>query len=234
MASASGSGSARGTSDRILDVAERLVQTRGFNGFSYADVASELDVTKASLHYHFETKAALGRALIARYHDVFDRLLAEIDEQTKSAPEKLARYVDLYRGVLAKDRMCLCGMVAAELATLPKAMQDEIRRFFTANEDWLARVLEEGARSKELHLRGAPRAVARVLLGALQGAMLVARSYGGVPHFNVSAKQLLADLAREHTSATTPKRATKPAKASRTRKVRGREAAQRAERAPIR
>ena len=60
----------RGTEGRdaaILDVAERLVQTRGFNGFSYADVASELAVTKASLHYHFPSKAELGEALIDRY-----------------------------------------------------------------------------------------------------------------------------------------------------------------------
>ena len=33
------------TADRILDLAERLVQTRGFNGFSYADVAGDLGVT---------------------------------------------------------------------------------------------------------------------------------------------------------------------------------------------
>ena len=33
---------------RILDIGERLVQVRGFNGFSYADVAAELDMTKAS------------------------------------------------------------------------------------------------------------------------------------------------------------------------------------------
>src|SRR5215211_135610 len=51
------------TADRILDLAERLVQTRGFNGFSYADIASELGLTKASLHYHFPTKAELGRCL---------------------------------------------------------------------------------------------------------------------------------------------------------------------------
>jgi TetR/AcrR family transcriptional repressor of nem operon len=56
-----------GTRGRILDTAERLVQTRGFNGFSYADVATELGVTKASLHYHFPGKAELGEALVARY-----------------------------------------------------------------------------------------------------------------------------------------------------------------------
>src|SRR2546421_262559 len=53
-----------GTAGRILDVAERLVQLRGFNGFSYGDVASELKVTRASLHYHFHGKAELGQALI--------------------------------------------------------------------------------------------------------------------------------------------------------------------------
>src|SRR5262245_3359472 len=47
------------TATRILDAAERLVQIRGFSGFSYADVAEELGVTKASLHYHFAGKAEL-------------------------------------------------------------------------------------------------------------------------------------------------------------------------------
>ena len=36
------------TATRILDSAESLVQVRGFNGFSYADVAAELAVTKAA------------------------------------------------------------------------------------------------------------------------------------------------------------------------------------------
>ena len=60
------------TTTRILDVAERLVQTRGFNGFSYADIAVQLGITKASLHYHFATKAELGRTLIARYTGAFE------------------------------------------------------------------------------------------------------------------------------------------------------------------
>jgi AcrR family transcriptional regulator len=55
------------TAQRILDIATQLVQTRGFNGFSYADVAAQLQVTKASLHYHFASKAELGRRLIERY-----------------------------------------------------------------------------------------------------------------------------------------------------------------------
>src|SRR4051795_11035403 len=87
------------TAQRILDVAERLVQTRGFNGFSYADIASALEVTKASLHYHFPTKAELGRRLIERYNNAFTGALAALDESGADAREKLRAYVDLYAGV---------------------------------------------------------------------------------------------------------------------------------------
>jgi TetR/AcrR family transcriptional regulator, transcriptional repressor for nem operon len=66
MGAERGRGDAR-TAARILDVAERLAQVRGFNGFSHADIAAELGITKAALHYHFASKADLGEALIGRY-----------------------------------------------------------------------------------------------------------------------------------------------------------------------
>src|SRR5437588_2103975 len=103
-----------GTAGRILDVAERLVQSRGFNGFSYADVAAEVGVTKASLHYHFPGKAELGEALITRYASHFAEALRQIDADCPAVPSKLAAYAALYAGVLKEQRMCLCGMMAAD------------------------------------------------------------------------------------------------------------------------
>src|ERR1700682_1229989 len=82
------------TSQRILDIAERLVQTRGFNGFSYADIAGTLHVTKASLHYHFPAKADLGRRLIERYERHFfdenERWLTTVLQQGKR--EKVLKF----------------------------------------------------------------------------------------------------------------------------------------------
>src|SRR6516162_2979326 len=72
-------GSAPSTASRVLDAAEALVQVRGFNGFSYNDIAAELQITKASLHYHFATKADLGEALITRYAARFLEALAGLD-----------------------------------------------------------------------------------------------------------------------------------------------------------
>ena len=123
-----------GTADRILDVAEALVQARGFNGFSYAHVAAQLGVTKASLHYHFASKAELGEALIERYAERFARALEAIDDARPDARDKLVAYAELYSGVLRRDRMCLCGMLAAEYETLPEPMGNAIVRFFDDNE----------------------------------------------------------------------------------------------------
>jgi len=184
----------RDTPAAILDTAERLVQQRGFNGFSYADVAAELGVTKAGLHYHFAGKAELGEALMNRYTDRFGEALAQIDAGERPAPEKLDAYVDLYADVLSDERMCLCGMLAAEYGTLPERMQAVVLRFFDENERWLERVLEDGRRAGTVSVTGSARDAARLIVSALEGAMLVARPYADVERFRAASRALLAGL----------------------------------------
>jgi TetR/AcrR family transcriptional repressor of nem operon len=191
-------GRQRGNADtaaRILDSAERLVQSRGFNGFSYADVAAELGVTKASLHYHFPGKAELGQALIGRYAARFADALVTIDAQGGDAPAKLAAYARIYGDVLRDKRMCLCGMLAADYDTLPNAMRDAVLRFFDDNEAWLTEVFQQGQAEGSLRLDGSPGDAARALVSGLEGALLIARPYGEVARFEAAATRLLASLA---------------------------------------
>jgi TetR/AcrR family transcriptional repressor of nem operon len=183
------------TAARILDSAERLVQSRGFNGFSYADVAAELGITKASLHYHFPGKAELGEALIGRYAARFADALEEIDARGGDAPAKLAAYARIYADVLRDKRMCLCGMLAADYDTLPEPMRDAVLHFFDANQGWLANVFEQGQAEGSIHLDGSPGNAAQALVGGLEGALLIARPYGEVARFEAAATQLLTSLA---------------------------------------
>jgi TetR/AcrR family transcriptional repressor of nem operon len=184
----------RNTAQLILDVAEQLVQVRGFNAFSYADVAAEVGITKASLHYHFPGKAELGQALIGRYAERFGAALRSIDEAGGTAPAKLAAYAKLYVDVLQRRRMCLCGMLAAEYETLPDPIRAAVLAFFDENERWLARVLAQGRTEHSLEFEGSPRATARMIMSGLEGAMLVTRTYGGWRRFDATAKTLLAGL----------------------------------------
>jgi TetR/AcrR family transcriptional regulator, transcriptional repressor for nem operon len=183
------------TAERILDIAERLVQTRGFNNFSYADIAKELGITTASLHYHYRGKAELGQALIKRYAERFAAALEQIDHDIPDAPAKLEAYASLYAGVLEGKRMCMCGVLAAEYQTLPKPMRRTVIRFFDDNQRWLAGVLAQGKKDKTLAFTGSVGDVAQGILSTLEGAMLVARPYGDMTKFNAAAHQLLAGLA---------------------------------------
>lgn len=185
-----------GTAERILDAAERLVQTRGFNGFSYADIADELGVTKPSLHYHFAGKADLGEALINRYAKRFAEALQAIDVADGDAITKLTHYAALYGNVLDKERMCLCGMLAADFETLPAAMRTAVVHFFDDNEDWLGHILADGQATGAVRYEALPRAQAQLVLSTLEGAMLVARSYRDPERFRAAARQLVSSLTR--------------------------------------
>ncbi len=182
------------TATRILDSAERLVQARGYNGFSYADVASELGVTKASLHYHFASKTDLGQELISRYSQRFSAALEEIDSRLSDAPARLDAYAALYAQVLRGHRMCLCGMLAAEYATLPQPIREGLTAFFDLNQAWLEHVLEEGSADGSLRLTAPSAETAQLIVSALEGAMLVARPYGELDRFDSVVTGLLASL----------------------------------------
>ena len=184
-----------GTTVRILDVAERMLQVRGYNGFSYGDVATELGITRAALHYHFPGKAELGQALIDRYAARFAAALEQLDATAPDAAAKLRGYVALYTDVLSADRMCLCGMLAAEHRTLPDPLQQAVCDFFTTNTVWLRKVIEEGSADGSLRCPGTPEASASMVLGTLEGGMLIARLDGDVTRFAATAEQLLAGLA---------------------------------------
>lgn len=183
-----------GTSDRILDAAEELVATRGLNAMSYADISERVGITTASLHYHFPSKADLVRALVERYSL---RFFAGLDalEATGADPAELVRgYADVYAGVLSRGRMCLCGMLASDYATLPSEAQDDVAAFFARNEQWLERVIREGIASGALTESASPLDAARALLAGLEGAMLVSRPFEGTARFDAIAAALLATL----------------------------------------
>ncbi len=183
-----------GTAERVLDIAERLVQVRGFSNFSYADIATELGITKASLHYHYAGKAELGQALITRYAERFNQALDEIDRERPNARAKLVAYAELYAGVLRNERMCMCGILAAEYQTLPAVMQSEVIRFFDQNQRWLAKMLKEGKSDGTLSFKGRAEDTAQGILSTLEGAMLVARPYGDQARFDAAVKQLVRGL----------------------------------------
>lgn len=188
------------TKQHILSVAQKLVQQRGFNGFSYADIAEEVGIRKASLHHHFATKAELGVALIESYSSQLDSEFLRISALPVQADAKLAEYVAIFRGSLTADRMCMGGMLASEWLTLDSSILPVLKRFFERNVEWLTEVLAEGKSQQLFFLSGAAADHARVLLAALQGALLISRATGDHEAFDRTVLLLQKDLTKNNVS----------------------------------
>jgi len=172
----------RDTRDTIMSVAKAMVQARGYNALSFREIAKEVGIKSASIHYYFPTKGDLGVALAKRYTDdavgYFDSLLVEpLDLETR-----FQRYVAVFRAALLNDnRMCLYGIMAAEYGDLPPEVAIEVDRFTQANVDWLLRLLAE-------RNQGATEETARqgalAIFAAIEGAQLVARGRGDIAVFD--------------------------------------------------
>ncbi|MDB4948269.1 MAG: putative transcriptional regulator, TetR family [Gemmatimonadetes bacterium] len=187
------------TAVRILDAAQELVQTRGFNAFSYRDLAERVGIRTASIHYHFPAKSDLGRALLQRYRGTVADARAQVDAALPGgadAAEKLRRFAAVLEGVLRDGgRICLGGMLAADFATLPHEMQRAVTAFVEDNERWLAQVLVEGRAAGALAFQGDPDVAGTALFAALEGAMLTSRSRGDVEGYHSVSDWLIDNLA---------------------------------------
>lgn len=182
------------TRERILETAQRLAQQRGFNAFSYADISEAVGIRKASIHYHFPSKDDLELALLHRYNQGFADALAGIEQSHASSAARLTAYAQLYRGTLESGGICLCGMMASDIAALPELLRAPLGEFFTQQSDWLAVQLESGRRAGELVFAGPAILQARSVLATLQGALMIAHALRDVALFDSLVNNLLAGV----------------------------------------
>ncbi len=181
------------TRTAILDAAQELLQTRGFNAFSIKDLAERIGIRTSSIHYHFPTKADLCRALIARHRRLVGEVLSEIDRDVTEPRKKLERFSSVFQGTIESgNRMCPFGMLAAEAETLEAGSCDELRGSFQDMETWLKKVLTQAKASGQLSYGGSAIDEARLILSTLEGAMLVARTHQDPKRFAAVARRLLA------------------------------------------
>lgn len=168
------------TAEQILDLAEALIQTRGYSAFSYQDIAERLGIRKASIHYHFPSKTDLGTAVIDRYVARFGGALAAIaSDRSQPSMRMLDFYLQPYLEFAnTPDKICLCGALAGEILALPAEFRSRVDGFFRTHQAWLADILKRGAARSEFKLGAPATRLARFIFAALQGALLVQRTTG--------------------------------------------------------
>lgn len=155
------------TRTQILDLAERAIRLRGYHAVSFRDLADEMGIKSASIHYHFRQKQDMGLAVVDRYATRIADRLGPAGELVW--PDALSAFCDVYKDALHQsDLQCLCGMLAAESLGLPDVVSDRVTMFFRDNIAWLMASMSDQIADK--------RAQALAVQTAVQGAMTVAVS----------------------------------------------------------
>jgi TetR/AcrR family transcriptional regulator, transcriptional repressor for nem operon len=173
------------TQQKLIDSARYLIQTRGYNGFSYADVAEEVQVRKASIHHHFPTKADLAHAVVEQSRAGIVAQTQLLADGPFDPLEKLHFYVGYWERCItdATAPFCVAGMLAAELPSLPESLAADVRAHFRDLSRWLEIILTKGAQTGAFQLRGAASVEAEAFIAIVYGAMLTARAFGDPAKF---------------------------------------------------
>jgi len=167
------------TKRTILNLAESLLQDKGFNGFSYAHIAAELGVKNAAIHYHFPTKENLACAVIQRYRDRFGLWINNSRVKDLSPEEKLDWFFGIYSNFRADNgKVCLVGSLESEFNSIPDALREEVEGLHKELLTWLQVTLKEGRDAGVFNFNGEPANKAALILSSLQGALQMARALG--------------------------------------------------------
>jgi TetR/AcrR family transcriptional regulator, transcriptional repressor for nem operon len=150
----------------ILEAAELRIRRGGFDAVSYRDLATDVGIRAASVHYHFPQKALLGAAVVDRYTEKVLAAIGSVDLEKATVAEHLRRLCGAYEmAVRDQGLMCLCCVLGSESRDLPDLVVEAVRRFFTALLDWVELVLADRPDAKIL---------AANTIGSLQGTMILA------------------------------------------------------------
>ena len=181
------------TADRILATARTLMTERGYSAFSYADIAQTIGITKASIHFHYATKAALAVAVLRAHRQGLMGAMETLDANFADPAQRLQTYVTYWEGCIRDQSIpfCVAALLAAELPSLPEEVQAEVRQHFQVLSAWIQRTLEAGVEHGRIRLESAAESEAQMFMAAVHGAMLSARVSGNCDVFQLATNAAL-------------------------------------------
>lgn len=179
------------TRQQIILLADQLIRNRGYNDFSYADIAAMLEIRRPAIHYHFPTKSDLGIAVI----DSELRGLWKHRSEWARMPgdEQLRRLICTFLNSSRAGELCLTGALTPELGSFSPAMQEKVGEMCQTILDWMGSCLEQARKAGSLHFEGAAKDRAILIMTTLAASLLLSRALDPSV-FDLAVDRMLKDL----------------------------------------
>ncbi|KUH64242.1 TetR family transcriptional regulator [Mycolicibacterium novocastrense] len=158
------------TRRRIIDSAVGLFNEIGYATTSLGDIIERAEMTKGALYYHFDSKEALGTAIIEEGSAILFREFARIRESSAPALERIIHSSFVIVGLLNTDA------IARSSIHLMRAFGEFHTVAASAYSRWLDEIISDAVEAIEdgdLRAELDPSAVAETILGTMVGAELL-------------------------------------------------------------
>lgn len=182
------------TKAELLQKAEVLIRQRGYSGFSYSDLSAAMGIRKSSIHHHYSTKEILVRSVLESYRSRYARGLSEIETDYENALDRIEAYGRLYMRGVDQNLGCLCAALAVELETLPESLKNGTSDFFREHIGWIEKIYKEGLSKGEVREVINAKGAARMIVSALEGALLMERMVSGRTGFKLTLSAIRKSL----------------------------------------
>lgn len=163
---------------QIIELALRNIRERGYLSFSYDDLAKELGVTKASIHYHFEKKEDLGLAVCAKIKEGLENSFNTVVEAKMNEEDKLWEFISIRAKQIEKNEVCPISSLQADFNFLPFSMQENVQQLSQLEIEYIKDFLDEIKNEGKLHISQDAKALAALLVSSVKGALQYKRVVG--------------------------------------------------------
>ncbi|MBI5636335.1 MAG: TetR/AcrR family transcriptional regulator [Nitrospinae bacterium] len=188
-------GEKQDTKKLIVEIATELIQQRGYQGFSYQDIATRLGIKKASIHYHFPKKEDLGIAVISAYYQYIQDWIGKYDLDKMTARENLEKYFQFFTEThLHHELGCVMNGFLAESESLPDVLREKLAWFEKWHLELVTMKVKEGVEKGEFKKRGAPEEQALFIIAATMGALNMAHDKKSPGYYETVTRQVIESL----------------------------------------
>lgn len=163
---------------QIIELALRNIRERGYLSFSYDDLAKELGVTKASIHYHFEKKEDLGLAVCARIKEGLEYSFNKVVEAKMNEEDKLWEFISRRAKQIEKNEICPISSLQADFNFLPPSMRESVQQLSKLEMEYMKSFLDGTKNEGKLHVSQDTSALAALLVSSVKGALQYKRVAG--------------------------------------------------------
>lgn len=178
--------------ERVVEAARELFWLKGYGSTSVADILAKAEVNSGSLYHHFPGKQDVLLAVLETYRDgIYPMLIDPVWEGVLDPVERIFALLGKYRDLIQLTGCsygCPIGSLALELHEPDPAVRELIADNFSAWTGAIGQCLDAAA--DRLRDDVDRPALAEFVLTVMEGAVMQARTYRDIVHFDRAVSQL--------------------------------------------